>query len=192
MSTPGLESMAPPPSTPAERSSLRRHIEEGVLVLLVLLCALGVAINDYSPKSAFTYWLWMTPTFGIVSVFAAWLRANRRSESVPLAVQRQVLHWLGVAGAVFLVYKLQSTGRMTNEAAGLTAVTVLGLAAFLAGVYSDSRLILVGIVLGFTVFAFALLEQYFIWVVVLPAMLLIIVGIIVYARRGPTTAVPQP
>jgi hypothetical protein len=192
MSTPGLESMAPPPSAPAERSSLRRHIEEGVLVLLVLLCALGVAINDYSPKSAFTYWLWMTPTFGVVSVFAAWLRANRRSESVPAAVQRQVLHWVGVAGAVFLVYKLQSTGRMTNEAAGLTAVTVLGLAAFLAGVYSDWRLILVGIVLGFTVFAFALLEQYFIWVVVLPAMLLIVVGIIVYARRGTDVSVPPP
>jgi hypothetical protein len=189
MSTPGLESMAPQPSTPVVRSSLRRHIEEGVLVLLVVLCALGVAINDYSPKSAFTYWLWMTPTFGVVTVFAAWLRAHRRAESVPAAVQRQVLHWLGVAGAVFLVYKLQSTGRMTNEAAGLTAVTVLGLAAFLAGVYSDWRLSLVGIVLGFTVFAFALLEEYFIWVVVLPAMLLIIVGTIVYARRSSSSPV---
>lgn len=184
MSTPGLESMAPRPSRPAEHSALRRHIEEGVLVLLVVLCALGVAINDYSPKSAFTYWLWMTPTFGVVSVFAAWLRAHRRGESVPLAVQRQVLHWIGVVGAVFLVYKLQSTGRMTNEAAGLTAVTVIGLATFLSGVYSDWRLILVGIVLGFTVFAFALLEEYFIWVVVLPALLLIMVGVIVYARRG--------
>ena len=68
------------------------------------------------------------------------------------------------------------------------AVTVLGLATFLAGVYSDWRLTLVGVVLGFTVFAFALLEEFFIWVVVLPALLLIIVGVVVYARRGNNTA----
>ncbi len=183
MTTPSGDSIAVEPSAAPSPSPLRRHIEEAVLVLLVVLSAVGVAINDYSPKSAFRYWVWMAPTFGMVSIVAAWSRAQRRGESVPLAMQRQVLHWLAVLGAVFLVYKLQSTGRMTNEAAGLTAVTVIGLAAFLAGVYSDWRLMLVGTVLGFTVFAFALLEEYFIWVVVLPALVLIVVGTIWYGRR---------
>lgn len=164
--------------------SLRRHVEEGVLILLVVLSAIGIAINDYSPPTAFRYWVWMAPTFGVVSIVAAWSRAQRHGTSVAVALQQQVLHWLAVVGAVFLVYKLQSTGRMTNEAAGLTAVTILALASLLSGVYSDWRMMLVGIALGFTVFTFALLEEYFIWVVVFPGLLLIIVGVILYARRS--------
>src|SRR5215831_9668965 len=128
--------------------SLRRHIEEFVLILLVLLSGIGVAINDLSPKSAFRYWMWMAPTFGAISVGAAWWRAARTSESVPIAVWRQVLHWAGVIGAVYLVYLLQRTGRLANEAAGDAALILIALAAFLSGVHSDWRLMVLGVVLG--------------------------------------------
>jgi hypothetical protein len=189
MSTPGTQAghaSNPPHLTP----SLRRHIEEGVLVLLVVLSAIGVAINDRSPQSALRYWIWMAPTFGVVGIFAAWVRAHRAGHSIPLAVQRQVLHWAAVVGAVYLVYELQATGRMTNEAAGLTALTIIALASFLSGVYSDWRLMLVGVVLGCTVFVFALFEQYLIWVVMLPLMLLIVVAIVFARRRGSVSSEP--
>jgi hypothetical protein len=180
MSTPAPT--ATPPPAPAPRS-LRRHIEELVLILLVVLSGIGVAINDYSPKSAFRYWMWMAPTFGVISVAAAWWRAYRLSESVATAVQRQVLHWAGVVGAVYLLYLLQSTGRIANEAAGLAALLVIALASFLAGVHSDWRLMVLGAVLGVTVVGFAILEQ-IIWVVVLPLMVIIIVALALYVRRA--------
>jgi hypothetical protein len=183
MSTPGPEATAPyAASTPAPSPTLRRHIEEIVLVLLVLLSGVGVAINDYSPKSAFRYWIWMAPTFGVISIVAAWWRAGRRGESVATAVQRQVLHWAGVIGAVYLIYLLQSTGRMANEAAGLAALITIALASFLAGVHSDWRLMVLGAVLGVTVVGFAILEQ-LIWVVVLPLMVIIVVAVVIYMRR---------
>jgi hypothetical protein len=177
MSTPAQEVTAPPPSPGA----FRRHVEEFILIGLVLLSAIGVAINDYSPQSAFRYWLWMAPTFGVTSIVAAWWRAQRRGESVATAVQRQVLHWAGVVGAVYLIYLLQSTGRMENEAAGLAALIVIALASFLAGVHSDWRLMLLGAVLGVTVVGFAVLEQ-IIWVVVIPALLILIVAVALYIR----------
>ncbi len=181
MSTPAPEATAP--STPTAPRPLRRHIEEFVLIVLVVLSGVGVAINDYSPKSAFRYWLWMAPTFGVISIAAAWWRAHRRDESIAIAVQRQVLHWAGVVGAVYLIYLLQSTGRMENEAAGLAALIIIALASFLAGVHSDWRLMVLGAVLGVTVVGFAILEQ-IIWVVVLPLMLIIIVVAALYIRRA--------
>jgi len=177
MSTPAPEVTAPPPSTGISR----HHVEEFILIALVVLSAIGVAINDYSPKSAFRYWLWMAPTFGVTSIAAAWWRAQRRGDSVATAVQRQMLHWAGVVCAVYLIYLLQSTGRMENEAAGLAALIVIALASFLAGVHSDWRLIVLGLVLGVTVVGFAVLEQ-IIWVVALPSLLILLISVVWYIR----------
>ena len=162
---------------------MRRHVEEVVLLVLVVLSGIGVAVNDYSPKSAFRYWLWMAPTFGVVCIVAAWWRAAIRGESVVTAVQRQLLHWVGVVGAVYLIYLLQSTGRMENEAAGLAALIVIALSAFLAGVHTDWRLMVLGAVLSITVAGFAILEQ-MIWIVVLPAMLVMVVVVVLYIRNA--------
>src|SRR5262249_6324028 len=129
------------------------------------------------------YWVWMGPTFGVISIAAAWWRAHRHRESVALAVQRQALHWLGATGAVYLIYLLQSTGRMANEAAGLAAVIVIALASFLAGAHSDWRLMVLGVVLALMMVGFAILEQV-IWVIVLPALLVIAVAVVIYMRRA--------
>jgi hypothetical protein len=178
------------PTTSLPSHALRRHVEELVLILLVLLSGLGVAINDYSPQSAFRYWIWMAPTFGVISVAAAWWRAHRRGEHVWTAIHRQALHWVGVIGAVYLIHLLQTTGRMTNEAAGLAALLTIALASFLAGVHSDWRLMVIGGVLGVTVVGFAILER-IIWFVVLPLMGIIIVAALVYVRRMRRRA-PEP
>ncbi|MGH7790341.1 MAG: hypothetical protein ACRERC_25960 [Candidatus Binatia bacterium] len=178
MTMPVPNTAAPPP---ASASPSRRPIEEIVLVVLVLLSGIGVAINDYNPASAFRYWLWMTPLFGIISIVAAWSRARRRDEAVSRVLQTQVMHWVGVVGAVYLVYLLQSTGRMENEAAGLAALIVLALASFLAGVHGDWRLSLVGVVLAVTVVGFAILEQ-IIWVVVIPVFVIGVIALVVYMR----------
>lgn len=177
MTMPAQDLAVPPPAGPT-----RRYLEEIVLVVLVLLSGIGVAINDYNPASAFRYWIWMAPLFGIISTAAAWARARRRNEAVGRVVQTQAMHWLGVVGAVYLVYLLQSTGRMANEAAGLAALIVLALASFLAGVHADWRLSLVGIVLGITVVGFAILEQ-IIWVLVIPLLILAVIGLLIYMRR---------
>ena len=166
---------------PIAHSTVRRHIEEFVLIVLVVLSGIGVAINDYSPQSALRYWLWMAPTFGVVSIVAAWWRAARRDESVVVALQRQVLHWAAAVGAVYLIYLLQSTGRMANEAAGLAALIVIALSAFLAGVHTDWRLMVLGGILALTALGFAVLEQ-IIWIVALPAMVIIVIVAAMYIR----------
>jgi hypothetical protein len=160
----------------------RGHAEEIVLVLLVLLSGVGVIVNDYGSKeTAFRLWLWMTPVFGIISTWAAWSRAQRRGEPVGTIVPVQIVHWLGVVGAVLLIYVLQIYGRMTAEGAGSAVLVVLALAAFLAGVHTDWRLSVLGVVLGVAVIGFAYVERAAL--VVVPILLLALVGLIFYMRR---------
>lgn len=151
-------------------------------MVLVVLSGVGVAINNYSPATAFRYWLWMAPVFGVVSTVAAWSRAQRHGQPIGRIVPTQVLHWLGVVAAVYLIYLLHSTGRMANEAAGSAVLIVLALAAFLAGIYADWRLSVLGVVLGVAAAAFAVLEQ-IVWLVVLPAMVIGLVALALYMRR---------
>ena len=160
----------------------RGHVEEIVLVLLVLLSGIGVIVNDYgNPQTAFRVWLWMTPVFGVISTWAAWSRARRSGEPVGTIVPVQVVHWLGVVGAVMLIYVLQIYGRMTAEAAGSAVLVVLALAAFLAGVHTDWRLSVLGVVLGIAVIGFAYVER--VALVIVPVLLVALIGLIVYMRR---------
>ena len=110
---PAPEPIAPPPSP----GTFWRHVEEFILIVLVALSAIGVAVNDVSPKSAYRYWLWMAPTFGVISVAAAWWRAQRHTIG---GAGGAAVAALGGRGLRCPVYLMQSTGRMQNEAAGLT------------------------------------------------------------------------
>ncbi|MEO8603123.1 MAG: hypothetical protein ABI629_11160 [bacterium] len=184
MSTPGFDTSppaAPPPAAqppPARRS----HIEEIVLVLLLILSGVGVVMADRWPESAFRYWLWMTPIFGIVSIFAAWGRAQRRGLPVATIVPTQIVHWLGAVGCVWLIYALLVFGRMNNEAAGSATLIVLALSAFLAGVYSDWRLSVLGLVLGVASVGFAYVES--VALIVVPLLAVALIGLVLYIRRA--------
>jgi hypothetical protein len=172
----------PDPAASAITPPKRGHVEEIVLGLLVLLSGVGVIVNDYgSPSTAFRFWLWMAPIFGVVSVGAAWSRARRRGEPVGRIVPTQALHWLGVVGAVMLIYQLQHYQRMPAEAAGPAVLVVLALAAFLAGLYSDWRLSALGIVLGAAVIGFTFLERAAL--VIVPLLLFALIALVVYIRR---------
>ena len=169
----------------------RLHVDQIVFLALVLLAGVGVAVNDYSASSGFRYWLAMAPVFGSVSVVAAWLRARRAARPVGPLLRVQALQWLGATGAVCLVYLLQRTGRMQDEAAGLAALVTLALACFVAGVHSDWRVSLLGIVLGLTVIAFAVLEE-ILWLVILPVLALaVIVAFVAVRRRAGAAADPS-
>jgi len=166
---------APPPAR-------RLPVEELVLLLLLVLSGVGVVVADYSPERAFRYWLWMAPVFGIVSTLAAWGRAQRRGEPVGRIVPTQIVHWLGVVGAVWLIYALLVFGRMTNEAAGSATLIVLALSAFLAGVYADWRLSVLGIILGLASVGFAYVES--VALIIVPLLGIALIALVLYIRRG--------
>lgn len=181
MSTPSSSS----PPAPKQGPSLSRRIHQGELlvVVLILLAGAGIGVTTFSPQRGFHYWLAMVPLFGGASAFLAYEHARARGESPARPLRRQLLHWIGLLGAFELVFLLKSAGQLEYDALGLVALTVLALTTFLAGIHTDWRLCLVGVLLGAVAAAGAFVQQ-FAWAVGIPALLLVGVLGFVWMRRG--------
>ena len=160
----------------------KRHTEEGVLFVLLVLSGIGIAVSDFAPREAFWYWVAMAPFFWLGCVSVQWSRTKARGESRGRLIRRQLFHWIGYVVAVYLVFLLQTTGRLNSADAGLVALLVLAFSTFFAGIYCDWRIILVGVFLGTAVAGSALLEEY-LWLLLLPVGVILILAIILWRYR---------
>ena len=163
-----------------EKLSRKIHLDETVLLGLLLLSGVGIALTDFAPSKGFWYWVAMAPLFWGGSIFMEWSHVKKRGESKFKIIQRQIIHWVGYLVAVHLVFLLNYTGRMNSADAGLVALLVLALATFFAGIYSDWRLTFVGFFLGSAVAGAALVEE-FIWLALIPVVV-ILLGAFVWWR----------
>jgi len=175
-----MDSQAEVARSPAAR---RLHRSEIILGLLILLSAVGIGVTDFSPKQGFWYWAAMVPVFGALSIFTALMRERPESATSTLVVRQQILHWLALLGAVYLVFLLVHAGRMNNEAAGLMVLIALALTAFLSGVYSDWRFCIVGAVLAGIAAGAAFVERV-LWMLLIPGMVVLVLGALWWMRRG--------
>jgi len=161
--------------------SRRLAADEIVLAILLVLALGGVAITDFSTKHGLWYWIAMAPIFAAASLFGGWSRARAAGESLPVVIRTQLLHWIALPLVIWVVYLLQTSGRLNNEDAGLVALLAFSLCTFLAGVHFDWKFCLVGLLLGATVVCAALVEEFF-WVIALP-LLLVGAGYLFYRLR---------
>jgi hypothetical protein len=168
-------------SDPATATGRPARAEEIVLVALVVLSIAGIAVIDFSARYGLWYWLAMVPVFGGASIASGWSRA-RGSRSLSRVLRAQLLHWVGLLLAVYLVYLLQATGRLNSEDAGVVALLALSLTTFLAGVHFDWRFCVLGAVLGLAVACAALIHDFF-WIL-LVVVVLAGAGLLVWRRRA--------
>jgi len=173
-----------PPRSAVER--LGDAIREGAWAVggLLLLATIGIGVTSFSARYGYWYWVAMLPLFGLTSLLAALSRARAHGRPVAPEVRSQLLHWVGALMALEIVYLLQTRGRISGDAGGLTALLVLSLATFLAGVHADWRFALMGILLGAATAGAALVEQ-FLWMGVIPVVGGII--LLVYLMRRSST-----
>lgn len=166
------------PGVPKKNEGL--SAEDWSLVALVLLSFVGFVVSAFSTRGSFQYWLVIAPLFALVSIFAAWTRERRRGQSAQEILKLQVLHWLVLPVSVYLIYRLEMSGRLDAGDAGVVALLAIAITTFLAGVHFDWRLGLVGVALGIGAFGAALVEEYF-WLIGLAAV--VAGGIVFWFRR---------
>jgi len=155
-------------------------------ITMVILALIGVGLSTSSRESAPTYWMALVPVYGVLCIVVAWYR-SREGGCGPRVVLRQVLHWLIIAIAVWLDFYLRRVGAESGEAAGLTALLLLALGCFLAGVHFEWLFALVGTLLIVTLVVVVKAEQY-LWLVVLAGALVIVamLGVMRWLRRRGT------
>ncbi|MEO6780279.1 MAG: hypothetical protein ABI407_04375 [Bradyrhizobium sp.] len=80
-----------------------------------------------------TYWVILTPIFGVISVVEGWRHFVNRSEHLGL-VYRLASIWCALLLAIYLIHNGGVQGVMNANATSLAIVTLLALGTFVAGV----------------------------------------------------------
>ncbi len=160
-----------------KKSLLHQIRNNGIIVIaLLLLSCLGIGITDFSPHYGVRYWMIMTVVFAVISIFFGFSKSREQGHGTKF-VSTQILHWLGLLLAIFMILYLETSGRINSEAAGLVALSMFAVVSFLSGVHGDWRFGLIGILLGLTLVGTAWLEEYF-WMLLIPLFIAIVIGVI--------------
>jgi hypothetical protein len=127
-----------------------RLVGRGVLVALLLgLCGFGLATTPFWAQHSLSYWLWMTPAFGLLSLLLCSLYERQRLTLLRWkVVQHQVLLWIGATTAIYLLFRFIEKGVLKPEAAGPTATLIIALSIYMAGITFDWRLIVIALLLS--------------------------------------------
>ena len=163
------------------------HIKRWKARLFVSLTMLGLAflgliIMDLHQRS---YWVFSQIMSGLYAILSIWLYwyLNRGEQKVNgTTIWHQLLHWLGLLLAVYITSIFVSTGVMASIQAGLMTLTLLALTIFLAGVYTDTSFMLIGITLAIFAIGAALIQAY-LSALMIPVILLAALVIFILLHR---------
>jgi hypothetical protein len=155
----------------------RFHIEEAILVLLLVLSLVGIGIMDFSPADGYGYWLILVFVFCLFAMIIGWLQSKQRADDFRIILREQSMHWtasLLVVGGVFLIHQ---TGRISEKDAGLIILLILSLSTILDGLRVGWRFSLVGLFLGVAAVV-SVYTPHFLWIELGIAVLIVALTIL--------------
>jgi len=170
--------------TPMPTSRLGRA-EMVVAILLIAGSFTVMVMSDVSEGETHLYWIMLVVVFGAVSFLVDRVHSGRSVLDLK-GGHRVLLHWIGMIAAIQLAHFFVQTGRMANADAGLTKGLLLGLGVYLAGVYGNWRLLVVGVAVAVASACIAVFEQY-VWVllgIAVFAIVLLVFGASLVRRFG--------
>lgn len=153
---------------------IKLHIEEGILVILLILSLTGIVISDFSPDDGYGYWIIMVLVFAFFAILLAWLQSKHKEGDFTAIIKEQSIHWscsLLVVGGAFFLHK---SGHLTAESAGLVILLILSLSTMLDGLRIGWRFSIVGLFLGSSSVIGAFYEA-FLWIDIAIAIVIVII-----------------
>jgi hypothetical protein len=149
-------------------------------VVMIVLAVVGVAYTNLVPGVSLLYWQILAGVYGLICVLIEWPRLAPEPKERLRLVVTQVLHWGAFLLAMRLLFLPTLQKNLTSELTGLVLVYVLALSTFLAGIYINWRLAVVGVFLWASLVAIAFVELANALIIVLA--LLVIAGIWLWNR----------
>ncbi len=124
--------------------------------------------------------------YGIVCIVTGWSRFGAKDRSRLKLIWTQILHWGAFLLSMQLVFLPVVQQNLDSDITGLVLLHLLALSTFLAGIYLDWRLCVVGAFLAADIVAVAFLDQATILMVLLAAA--IVVAFLLWSKFGPKPA----
>jgi len=137
---------------------------------MLVLAFLGVVATDMT-SDGWEYWKWMIPVFALMTLWLSWYERRKQEAIRPITLWRELLHWVGLFGAIVLVETYVQVGLLSRFLASLVALTMLSLTVFTIGIYVEWFFIVIGIVLGFFALIIATSIE-FLYAFTIPALVL--------------------
>lgn len=153
----------------------------GVGIAMLTLAFLGMVVTDVRSQGGWDYWKWMVPVYALMALWLSWYVRRQTQTITSITLGHELLHWIGVVAAVFLVSFFIHLGIISRFIAGIFDLTLLSLGVFIAGIYIETTFLLIGLVLGVLAALSAVLVQY-LYALVIPIIIgaVIVIGIMIW------------
>lgn len=172
--------------TPTEHQEVNNHftwkLRFSVGVVMLFLALLGMIITNLEVNGSWSYWRIMTPVYALLSIGLSLYLRHHNQRPIVLTIWHEIVHWIGLILAIYLVSVLVDIGFISRFQAGIQVLLLLSLATFLAGIYFESTFIVVGIALGLLVAGIGFLEQY-LYITIIPVIVIALLGIFFLSRH---------
>jgi hypothetical protein len=146
---------------------------------LYAIAVVLVAMTETDAAGSMKAWLQFIPWVAGVSIVLGW--GNVRCSGYFSYLIRQALHWGGLAVILYYVVALPEVQQfMPNAISGFTILCLLGLTAYLAGIYTDWRMMVFGAALLASAVGIAFLDD---WSLVLAGAAVVIVIVTLILHR---------
>jgi len=128
-------------------------------IIALALAIVGVAYSNFSGRTINGYWEFLAIAIGLVCVITAWPNAPDRQARFKL-IWTQAAHWITILVAMNLLLLQGFQLVLPVQAAGLVLLLLLGVGAFLAGIYLMSlRICFLGAAMALSIPAMTWLKQ---------------------------------
>ena len=148
--------------------------------MLVLAFINWLLIEIHQAYWVFTYL--MAGIDAILSVWLVWYVQRHQATPFPGNLWHMILHWIGLVAVMYLIAVFVNRGAITPSEAALFALLVLALTLYLAGIYTDTTFMLIGIILAVLAAGTVLIKSY-LWLVMIPLLIIAALIILVMVTR---------
>lgn len=168
--------------TPGHRAGWWALIDELPYAAIIVLTLIGIAYEDLSSESTALYWAYVTPAVALICIGAGWRHAPPSARNSMVVIQ--VLQWVAVLVAMWLVVETQPRQSLLAIATGLTLLTMMGLGVFISGLNLRSwKLCLTGAFLAVCVPILAWVQRSFVLLLLIGAGVIGILILYWYIRQ---------
>jgi hypothetical protein len=166
-----------------------------VTSIMVVLALVGVgvtnAVGETSSNTAYIYWVSLVPVYGIFCIALAWVRGQRHDKGQWTALLRQLVLWLGIGGALAIDFSIRKAGVETGAAAGFTAMLLLALGCYVAGIYHEWLCLVVAVLITAALILAIYVDEY-LWLIGAIGALSLALIAFVWWRFGARREAAQP
>lgn len=142
-----------------------------VCAIMLVLAFVSLVLVDIHSKG---YWLYsqaLALIYAVMSIWLFWYLNRGDGRFSRSTIWHQILHWIGLLAALYLVHVFVTAGIISALAAGVVTVTMLALTIYLVGIYSDIAFVLIGITLAVCAYCLAYIQSY-LSIIMIPVILI--------------------